>query len=179
MITEIVFGDITLGTNECDIIIGMNTTLQEVTGIGLNFSWRVDHKKPFALGTVLSFKLDRMRNLHMIICHKLGDDGWCDADKYIRFGLDYLWSKNENNRYYSIVEIGTGRVGQRDGADAAAIRSAIANSWLRAELFVFDSLKPVAIEQISPKVLRAYRCWDYQDGEKKNSRKLRTHRKPN
>jgi hypothetical protein len=165
MISQIIPGDITLRANESDIIIGMNTELGEVTGIGLNFTWRINNKTPFALGTVLSFKLDHLRNLHMIICHELGEGGWDKADRYVRFGLDYLWSKQENNRYYSIVDIGTGRVGQRDGADTAAIRSAIANSWLLVDLFVFDSFRPVAIETIAPKVLQAYRCWDYQNGE--------------
>lgn len=167
MIKSIVPGDITARTNVSDIIIGMNTNLDEVTGIGLPFTWRIKEKTPFALGTVISFELDMRRHLHMIICHQIGDHGWRDAEKYVRLGLDYLWQKEGDARYFSIVEIGTGRIGKRDGADATAIRSAIANAWLPVELFVFDSPTPVALEAVAPKELRAYRCWDQFAGERK------------
>ena len=100
-----------------------------------------------------------------MLFRSLGDYGWDNADKYVRFGLDYLWNKEGNSRYFSIVEIGTGRLGKRDGADAGAIRTAIATSWLHVDLFVFDSPTPVAIQSIAPKQLQAYRYWNHVSGE--------------
>src|SRR4051812_21268231 len=105
MIESIVIGDILSPSNPRDIIIGMNTDLEDVTGIGLRFVRNVIPLLALDLGSVISFDFDQKRKLHMIICHKLGKGGWADAEQYVRFGLDYLEHLNDTGRQYSIVQI--------------------------------------------------------------------------
>ena len=169
MIKDIVVGDITAPGNHAHIIIGMNTTLEDVTGIGLPFVRDIKTKNPIALGSVLSFHFSPERSVHMLICHDIGYGGWANADKHIRFGMDYLWkTSNESElppQEFSIVQIGTGKIGLRDGADASAIRTAIANSHLPVTLYVFD--QGVGTRELRSEIaaLRAYRAWDPIHGE--------------
>lgn len=152
MIDNIRQADITLPNNPSDIIIAMNQTLSEVTGIGLSFVRQIKLSRPLVRGSVLSFEFTPARNVHVLICHKIGPNGWVDADKYVRFGMDFLWRndaallsdeggfdrpKTAQPRRYSIVEIGTGRVGRRDGADHAAIRRAMEASHLHVDLYLY------------------------------------------
>jgi hypothetical protein len=135
MILETIIGDITDAGNHRDIIIGMNTELGELSALGRRF---IDDGIPGvcqALGSILTFEFDNDRLLHMIICHNLNENGWRCADMYVRFALDWLWANNRE-REYSIVEIGKGEVGQKYGADHAAIHTAIATSYLPVTLFV-------------------------------------------
>lgn len=167
MILDIVEGDILRKDNDADVIIGMNTMLEEVFGIGLRFAWQIQHNKPIPLGTVFSFKLDKMRKLHMIICHDLGENGWVSADKYLRFGMDYLWH-SEAVRKFSMVKVGTGRVGNRDGADVASIMSAIASSHLPVTMYIHDPIETIAVEaraEVPLHTLFAYRSWNPVGGE--------------
>jgi hypothetical protein len=167
MILDILEGDILANANKSDVIIGMNSQLGEVSGIGLPFTWQIQHNKPLILGTVFSFELDVNRNLHMITCHHLGKDGWQAADKYIRFGMDYLWHR-EGHRSFSMVKIGTGHIGKRDGADVPAIISAIANSHLAVTLYNYrPSEHTMAEAKVVPKPseLVAYRSWNFKEGE--------------
>jgi hypothetical protein len=163
MIRDILIGDITSPNNTRDIIIGMNTDLQDVTGIGLRFVRNLIPAAALELGSVISFDFDPARKLHMIICHKLGHGGWKDADKYVRFGMDYLDHLNDDRRTHSIVQIGTGRVGVRDDADAGAIRTAMADSFLCVDLFVYDGL---AMEeaQSDREPLRPLFAWNAMKG---------------
>jgi hypothetical protein len=169
MIEEIIVGDITSFENKSDIIIGMNSTLEDVTGIGLPFVREIRTVHPVGLGTVLSFRFDESgRDVHMIICHDIGFGGWEHADRYVRFGMDYLWQKSlfggAQDAPFSIVQIGTGAIGKRDGADPAAIRKAIAESHLSVSLFVLDRAdgKPAArVHQ----PLRALSAWSPLHGE--------------
>lgn len=164
MIKNIKIGDITAPSNRCDIIIGMNTDLEDVTGIGLRFVREVIPNAALQLGSVISFNFDARRKLHMIICHELHRGGWAGADRHVRFAMDYLDHLNDEKRDHSIVQIGTGRVGVRDGADAASIRTAMAESFLAVDLFVFDG-KPAmeAVASIPP--LRALHAWSPLSGE--------------
>jgi hypothetical protein len=139
MISDIVRGDITNGRH--DIIIGMNSTLADVKGIGLPFIKKIAVAHPIQLGSVLSFDYRNGRRIHMIICHHIGRGGWKGANTYVRFGMDFLWhtDRSENKkRPYGIVRIGRGRVGCRDGADHVAIHTAMADSFLPVILFHFD-----------------------------------------
>ncbi len=166
MIVEIIAGDITSLNNRADIIIGMNARLTDVTGIGGPFVNKISTLHPIDLGSVLSFKFDSDRNLHMLICHKIGKDGWKYADKHVRYGLDYLWH-TERKREFSIVQIGTGRVGVRDSADSAAIHTAIATSFLPVKLFIYDPKETVAVVSVREKPMQAYRAWHPVMGEEK------------
>ncbi|MDO8482338.1 MAG: hypothetical protein Q7S86_00785 [bacterium] len=137
MIAKIEIGDITDPQNKRDIIIGMNTEMGEVSAIGRPFAKKVVPTALIEFGSVLTFQFDEKRLLHMIICHHLGHGGWRRADQYIRFGLDYLWQSPEvGNRPYSIVQIGSGPIGQRDKADQPAILNAMSNSFLPVVLYV-------------------------------------------
>ena len=174
MIRDIKLGDITSPANPADIIIGMNSTLSDVTGIGLRFVREIKVLYPIVLGSVLSFAFTPERNVHMIICHTIGEGGWVHADRYVRYGLDFLWQAEAaqytgeggmdhlltgNSRRYSIVQIGTGRVGRRDGADHAAIRTAMAESFLPVDLYVYDPALRQLVEQAEQPVLRAFRAY--------------------
>ena len=162
MITDITVGDITSPDNKRDIIIGMNSTLNDVTGIGLRFVKKISTIHPITLGSVLSFEFDKTRNVHMLICHHIGEDGWKHTDNFVRFGMDFLWH-TEPNRKYSIVQVGTGRVGRRDGADVIAIRTAIATSFLPVTVFVFDAEKRAAARATAP-MLKPFRAWSPEHG---------------
>ena len=167
MIKDIFVGDITRPENPDDIIIGMNSALSEVNGIGRPFVEKIRSAYPIELGTVLSFEFDTKRHLHMIVCHHLGKDGWVGADMHVRFGMDYLWQRDGSSRNFSIVKIGTGRVGIRDHADAALIHTAMATSHLPVNLFLLNPRELMA-EEVSlqmPSVLRLFRRWDLKHGE--------------
>ena len=164
MIKRIVVGDITNVTNKRHIILGMNDTLEDlVNRIGRPYveKLRASLTKPLELGSVLSFRFDQDRNLHMLVCHKIGFGGWKDADKYVRFGLDYLEHAEYNGRdEFSIVQIGTGPIGIRDGAVFHSINTAIANSYLPVTLFVRDTCGlPTPDVDNMPLEMVAYAAW--------------------
>ena len=182
MIRDIKLGDITSPANPADIIIGMNSTLSDVTGIGLEFIRDIPVIYPIVLGSVFSFEFTPERNVHMIICHTIGEGGWANADRYVRYGLDYLWKTEEaqytgehgmdhlltgSPRRYSIVQIGTGRVGKRDGADHALIRSAIAESYLPVDLYVYDPTLRQLVEQAKCPPMKAFRAYHPLHGEER------------
>lgn len=162
MITNIVSGDITSPKNNADIIIGMNVTLNDVTGIGLPFVRRVTTPHPLTLGGVMSFRYSGVqgRQIHMLLCHAIGGRRWHDADRYVRFGMDFLWHI-EPERKYSIVRIGTGRVGLRDGADAVAIHTAMSNSYLPVVLYLYnqETKTPAHAAELIP-----FRSWTPKHG---------------
>lgn len=167
MIPRIRIGDITSPANPADIIIGMNSTLSEVTGIGLPFMKEITVLYPIVRGSVLSFGFipDPRRHVHMIICHDIGKGGWVNADQDVRFGMDYLWH-TDGERQYSIVQIGTGAVGKRDGADEGAIRKAMVDSFLSADLYIYDSTVQRVIEDaMAQPPMRAFRVWHPIHGE--------------
>lgn len=166
MIKDIVSGDITSPENRADIIIGMNSKLKDVTGIGMPFVSNVKTVHPIELGSVLSFKFDGSRQLHMIVCHHLGPGGWEDADMHVRFGMDYLWHTSKR-RKYSIVKIGTGRVGIRDGSDPIRIHTAMATSHLPVTLFIYDPKEKVAVVSALERPLVPYRAWHPVHGEER------------
>ena len=170
MIKDIVVGDITSPDNPADIIIAMNTTMEDLTELAKRFAKRLPAvEEPFELGSVLSFRFDQSRNIHMLICHRIGFGGWESADKYVRFGLDYLWNMdNEVNetpeRKYSIVKIGTGPIGLRDGADSVAIRTAIDTSYLPVTMWIRDPELGYAVTKtIEPRYV--YRTWSPTVGQ--------------
>lgn len=167
MITEIISGDITSKENRADIIIGMNSQLLDVTGIGMPFVNKVKTAHPIDLGGVLSFKFDEGRHVHMIICHHLGKDGWIGAEMHVRFGLDYLWKTESNRRKFSIVQVGTGRIGKRDHADPVSIRTAMATSFLPVKLFIHNPLETVAAHVSLERPMVAYRAWHPTMGEER------------
>lgn len=164
MIEEIVPGDITSPNNRRDIIIGMNTDLEDVLGIGRTFVKNIVPMMAIELGSVLTFDFDKKRKLHMIICHALGKGGWRGADKYVRFGMDYLDHLNDSGRRYSIVQIGTGRVGRRDGADHALIRTAMTNSYLPVNLYIYEPAVEVVATAIQLKPMVMTAAWNPQHG---------------
>lgn len=167
VIIEAVSGNILSPANTDDIIIGMNTELKDVRGIGNPFVWRIPSKnRPIPLGTVLSFHRERGQQLHLIVCHELGKGGWTDSEKYIRFGMDYLWDRDRNRRF-SMVQVGTGRIGRRDGAEFEKISAAITNSFLPVTLYVYNPPEEVAAEvrAVPPITLSAFRSWGMETGE--------------
>ena len=172
MLREFINGDITASTNRSDIIIGMNDELADVTGIGLKFVRDSIPTRAIQLGSVISFDFDETRKLHMIICHRLGPNGWGGADRHVRFGLDYLDhldrmdSPTGSGRNYSIVRIGTGRVGNRDGADHIAINSAMAASHLDMDMFIFYPPPRVSADVLAFRPpLTPFRAWSPTYGD--------------
>ena len=163
-IKSIRVGNILSPDNPTDIIIGMNAEFDDVTGIGKPFIDQIVKTRDVSLGSVITFDYDGSRQLHMLICHHLLKGGWDRADHYVRYGMDFLWN-SDPNRDYSIVNIGTGRVGKRDNADHAAIRTAMSTSFLPVDLFVLnESERPAAaMAQVIP--LKPLRMWDMARGE--------------
>ncbi len=163
MIKDIKSGNILSDRNPADVIIGMNSELEDVLGIGRAYVEKIRTTNALSLGAVVSFEMRGDRELHMLICHKLGKGGWKNADQFVRYGMDYLWQKRPD-RLYSIVNIGTGRVGKRDGADAVAIRSAIASSFLQADLYIYnEELEQEPAHNVVS--LRPFRIWQMDGGE--------------
>lgn len=182
MIDNIRLADIMSPDNSADIIIGMNRDLSDVTGIGLPFVREIRLTRPPVPGSVLSFELTPERSVHMLICHEIGRDGWVDADKYVRCGMDFLWYNDLSQfsgtdgfdrllttcpRRYSIVQIGTGRVGKRDGADHAAIRRAMEASHLHVDLYIYEppAKEKAATAKVVP--LRPFRAFHPIYGEER------------
>lgn len=167
MILDIIAGDITHPDNRDDIIIGMNVKLSEVTSIGLPFVNQIDLKHALVPGSVLSFPFRDGRFLHMLICHELGVGGWEGAAEHVRYGLDYL-RHTEPLRSYSIVKIGSGKIGKRDGANVSEMIGAIANSNLPVVLYVYDAAAEATLQRvIEMPPLRASRAWHPVYGEER------------
>ena len=157
MIRKIVVGDILDPRNTSDIIIGMNTELDEVTGIGLPFVRNTIPEIALDLGSVITFKFDAYRRLHMLICHRLGLGGWERAEDHIRYGLDYLNHYRTDDREFSIVQIGCGQVGTRDRAPCEQIFRAMATSSLPVDLYVYEGASMAAPQEREPlKPLQAF-----------------------
>ncbi len=172
MITDIISGDITAPTNKRNIIIGMNTEMGEPSIIGKPFAKKVIPIQLIHLGSVLTFRFDQERLLHMIICHHLEKGGWRNADQFVRYGLDYLWQlPNTEQQDYSIVQIGRGKIGQRDGANCSMIHSAIATSWLPVTMFVhFEGGRPAPAERVEqPSPLEFVEGWSSRVGRMLNT----------
>ena len=165
MIKDIKVGNILDCSNRSNIIIGMNTEFSDVRGIGKPFVERISKTRTIRLGTVVTFNYDNDRELHMIVCHTLGRGLWSNAEQYVRYGMDYLWNCDRESNY-SIVNIGTGRVGMRDGADHASIRGAIASSYLPVDLFILNEPERIAAEATARIIpLAPLRMWDMQEGQ--------------
>lgn len=167
MIQDIVVGNILDKSNQRDIIIGMNVEFTDVLGIGAPFANRIRQTRAVTRGSVISFDFDGKRELHMLMCHRIGENGWEDAEQFVRYGLDYLWKTNVTGTEFSIVNIGTGRVGKRDKADQVAIRTAIATSFLPVRMFILDDKTHVPVQmeaQILP-FTKPTRIWDMEHGE--------------
>ncbi|MCX6703398.1 MAG: hypothetical protein NTV02_01770 [Candidatus Zambryskibacteria bacterium] len=155
MIIDVKTGDIRSRKNPNSFIIGMNDTLEDVTAQWIPYIRDIKPTHPLQLGSVLNFQYDRDRMLHMLICHKIGFGGWEDSEKWVRLGLDYLWQTQQNPAHawycknFSIVRIGTGQIGVRDGANAAEITRAMATSHLDLTLYVRDEqeMVPFTIER--------------------------------
>ncbi|HEY0010913.1 MAG TPA: hypothetical protein VGB97_03330 [Candidatus Paceibacterota bacterium] len=140
----------------------MNTDFKDVRGIATRFVANIMPDMAPELGSVISFDFDGKRKLHLIICHEIGEGGWKNADKYVRFGMDYL-DHLTDDRQHSIVQIGTGRVGRRDGADAPAIITAMAQSFLPVTLYIYDGVPMEAVlENRMP--LRTLFAWSPTSG---------------
>jgi len=164
---KIKIGDITGHENEDHIIIAMNRTLSEPTPLAAPYVLKLKYglNNPLELGSVLSFPFTGKRTLHMIVCHEIGFGGWKNADKYLRFGLDFLDHHKNQNDEFSIVEVGTGPIGTRDGADAAALKTAIATSFLPVTLFVKEKARSFAVAaRIQPLNVVPYRIWNPNRG---------------
>jgi hypothetical protein len=162
MIKDIKVGNILDRSNRADIIVGMNTTFADVFGIAKPFVDDIRKTRTVRLGSVISFNYDKTRNLHLLICHHIGKRGWTNADQYVRYGMDYLW-KAGGDRKYSAVRIGAGRVGKRDGADQAAIHTAMGTSFLPVDLFILD--EPAQIPAEATAKIIPFRMWDMVHGE--------------
>ncbi len=165
MIGDIRHGDITSHENKADIIIGMNTRCAEASAIGRTVLVGKILSRELELGDVVTFKFDEHRNLHLLICHELGRGGWQGAERFVRCGLDYLWQRHREKQRFSIVRIGTGPVGIRDGADASAIHTAMADSYLPVTLYIWDGEGVEArVAQFPP--LTPSRTWNFSKGER-------------
>ncbi len=167
MIVDIHHRDITDPWNKRDIVIGMNTQLAEASAIGRRVLIGKSLSRDLELGNVITFKFDEHRELHMVVCHSLGAGGWDGAHQHVRCGLDYLWQRSRGgSREYSIVRIGTGPVGRRDGADFVAIHTAMADSFLPLHLFICDEEKQANANVVNLPPLQPRCVWRYSEGER-------------
>lgn len=167
MIIKNIIGDIFDPKNQSDIVIAMNRTLDEPTALAARFTTKLKFnlKNPLPLGSVLSFNFDTERRLHMLICHEIGKGGWEKADKFIRFGMDYLDHNKEPDQKFSVVQIGTGPIGLRDGADLSAIMTAISTSFLPVTLYLREeAMVMTAGAKRAPLSLVAYAAWTPHHG---------------
>ena len=169
MITAIKVGDITGKENPADIVIGMNPMFGEASAIGHPFVSKIIPLDLAALGSVLTFDFEGTRQLHMIICHKLGPGGWKNSEKFVRFGLDYLWQTSSPQRLFSIVQIGLGPVGIIDGADYPLINRAMSDSHLEMTLYVRSEQEepeqsPRVTRAEAPLLLRFRQGWSFDKG---------------
>lgn len=156
MILQEKHGDITYLVDNPygDIIIAMNTELKELTRLGRRFVGG-SISGPVEKGSVLTFKYDELRRIHMIVIHDLEPNGWDGAEEYLRYGLDDLWKEaqeEDRDREFSIVQIGKGPVGRKYGADPIALRKAMEDSHLNMTLFIQDEKAPVAAA-VRPKLI--------------------------
>lgn len=166
-IVDTIQGDVTMGHHH--IVIAMNSDFLDVRGIG---SRRLEDyeslRGKLPLGSTVSFEWDKGtgRELHLLICHKLGEGGWDGADRHVRFGLDQLaYRHGRSERGYGIVEIGKGRVGRRDGADPTAIHTAMATSFLPLRLFILPEPEPREAQSAVIIPMRPLRVYDRVTGE--------------
>ena len=152
-ITDIVSGDIfDKKYKNNDIIIGMNPEFKNLSDLAIQALNITEGNKINAndcdldfLGTVVTFESeDTKRRVHMILCHTPED--WNDADKYIKQGMNSIFytqdemgnlsGGNHAKRSYSIVKIGTGPEGIKNGADFSKIVEGMASSDLPVTMFV-------------------------------------------
>ena len=164
-------GDITSFTNKSHIVFAMNDTLEEATPLIAPYVEKLAFgpENPLTLGSVLSFPFTNGRKLFLVICHKIGFGGWEGADQYLRFGLDWINHYKQKGDTFSIVEVGTGPSGMRDGADAASLKTAIATSYLPVYLFVREEVKVMAAAAAANKAplnLAAFAYFSPQNGYK-------------
>lgn len=121
----------------------MNTTLEDLTLLGSEYAGSLSKKltHPIELGSVLSFDMNGGgRMLHMLICHHIGYQGWREAPRFIKFCLNKI---EQDKRLYgttgkmgfSIVHIGNGPIGTRDGSDPEENLRAIKESRLPVTLY--------------------------------------------
>lgn len=155
--------------NRLDIVVGMNTTFAEASSLSLSVLEKRTLTQELELGDVITFDFNNrsMQKLHLIICSRIGSGGWKNADQYVRWGLDYLWRRSNFTQEFSIVQIGTGQVGQRDGADAAAIHTAMALSFVPTHLYVLDEVVASVATNVIAMPSRPIRIWNMHRGEKK------------
>jgi hypothetical protein len=72
-----------------DIIFGMNPTFSELSKLAKQaIQNELPPDKLLPLGSVITFRYNKDRLAHAIICHHLGENGWVNSEKYLRFGLD-------------------------------------------------------------------------------------------
>lgn len=167
-IKNIIPADVTGKTNKLDIVIGMNPHLAEASLLSRWVLAKMTLTRPLDLGDVITCDFDGKRRLHLIICHHLGRGGWMNAEKYVRWGFDYLWQRSAlSGQEFAAVQIGTGAVGRRDGADTGLIRTAMADSFAPIHLYVWDDTEAVAAANVVAIPLRPIRMWNMHHGEKR------------
>jgi hypothetical protein len=162
--------------NRRHIVVGMNVDLVEPSAIPRPYvdKLRESLDCSLELGTVLSFdvktrpEMGFCQRLHAVVCHtvhRIGR-GWNGADRHVRFALDYLHYTERHTGEFSIVRIGTGPVGLRDGADHAAILTAMNNSFLPLTLYIRpeESLRPVAVEMAPLELVALASAWHPDKG---------------
>lgn len=84
---------------------------------------------PLELGTVLTKTVDGV-HFYALCCHSL-DDGWPDQRDTIKKCFDAI----ETNEPIASVAIGTGRVGQKQGADFEQIKAGMQDSVKRIVIY--------------------------------------------
>ena len=87
---------------------------------------------PKKLGEVLSHTVDG-KTFHAIVCHSLRGYGWQDTPRVLEECLNSLDIPNDET--IAIVAIGSGKSGQKHGADTFAIFGAMARSNKRLAIF--------------------------------------------
>lgn len=133
MIHDLIRGDV-FAADERLIVFAINTEGHNDAGfaglVSTRYWPRLANTGPQELGSVLTQHLVMASgaplNLAAIVCHSLGDAGWATAPEHIEAGLNQLEIAPDMTA--AVVLMGSGMIGQMQGADVFANLGAIARA---------------------------------------------------
>lgn len=137
MVTKYTQGDV-FASKHKTIIFATNTDgLNDAGFAGLvtRRYWPALHdRQKRVMGSIRSARFDMMDvTFHALVCHDLNDGGWLYTAHHIRQGLNQLAETNPG--IMACVLMGSGPVGQSQGAPLDEIKVALEDSEAQLEVF--------------------------------------------
>lgn len=133
MIVKKVKGDI-FNTDLKNIAFAVNTDGHNDSGFAGQVSSRhwpeLENTGGNSLGEVLHHKSGG-KTFHALVCHELGGTGWTQTPQLVEQCLNLI----EGNEEIAVVLMGSGDIGQQDGADVEAILGAIERSQKNTHVY--------------------------------------------